>query len=130
VKILFVHDPILENLVRTLTRAGHEVLAMEDVRPPSQHYLRAFRPQVVLIASPNGPPLCRALRELAPRSPIITITQGPDPDEKVRALEAGADDCIGTPFHEAELLARIDAVRRRTTKPETLAAPAPVRRTD
>jgi DNA-binding response OmpR family regulator len=52
-------------------------------------------------------------------APIIAIIRSPDFIHRVRALEGGADDCISTPFAMDELLARVQAVLRRTELPDT-----------
>jgi two-component system, OmpR family, KDP operon response regulator KdpE len=60
----------------------------------------------------DGIEVCRSLREWS-QMPIILLSAVGDEDEKVRALEAGADDYVVKPFALTELLARIEAVMRR-----------------
>jgi len=62
----------------------------------------------------GGVETCRRIREMAPESGIIMISVRDGEDDKVRALESGADDYITKPFRFRELLARIRAVRRRS----------------
>jgi two-component system KDP operon response regulator KdpE len=57
---------------------------------------------------------CRRIRKLAPRAGIVMITVRDREDDKVEALEAGADDYVTKPFLLRELLARLRAVLRRT----------------
>jgi DNA-binding response OmpR family regulator len=50
---------------------------------------------------------------------VILLAPSSDPEERVRALERGADDAVGRPFAYDELLARIRAVLRRSTASAT-----------
>lgn len=61
----------------------------------------------------DGMDLCRSLRELS-GVPIIAVTARGRPEERVLGLRGGADDYVVKPFSLNELLARIDAVLRRT----------------
>jgi len=61
----------------------------------------------------NGIDACRKLRALAPRTGIIIVTVRDAEEDKVRALEAGADDYVTKPFRFRELVARLRAVLRR-----------------
>jgi two-component system KDP operon response regulator KdpE len=62
----------------------------------------------------DGIELCRRIRPLAPNAGIVMITVCDALEEKVKALDAGADDYITKPFLLRELLARLRALMRRT----------------
>src|SRR5215471_15834121 len=62
----------------------------------------------------GGVEACRRIRELAPQSGIVMVTVRDSENDKVEALEAGADDYITKPFRLRELMARLRAVLRRT----------------
>ena len=62
----------------------------------------------------SGLDVIRALRAAKLRTPIIVLTASSDIESKVKALSAGADDFITKPFHKLELVARINAVVRRS----------------
>jgi two-component system, OmpR family, KDP operon response regulator KdpE len=62
----------------------------------------------------SGVEACRQIRALAPRTGIIMVTVRDAEDDKVQALEAGADDYVTKPFRFRELIARLGAVLRRT----------------
>lgn len=51
------------------------------------------------------------------RIPVIILTARDSVRDKVRGLEAGADDCLAKPFDPLELMARVKAVLRRAGKP-------------
>jgi two-component system, OmpR family, KDP operon response regulator KdpE len=62
----------------------------------------------------SGIDACRQIRAVAPRTAIIMVTVRDAEEDKVRALEAGADDYVTKPFRFRELIARMGAVLRRT----------------
>jgi len=62
----------------------------------------------------DGLDVLRSIRREKLRTPVIVLTAAADVETKVKALTAGADDFISKPFHKAELIARINAVVRRS----------------
>jgi two-component system, OmpR family, KDP operon response regulator KdpE len=62
----------------------------------------------------GGIDACRQIRGIAPHAGIVMVTVRDLEDDKVRALEAGADDYVTKPFKLRELTARLRAVLRRT----------------
>jgi two-component system KDP operon response regulator KdpE len=62
----------------------------------------------------GGIEACRVIRGLAPKTGIVMITVRDSENDKVIALEAGADDYVTKPFRLRELVARLRAVLRRT----------------
>jgi two-component system KDP operon response regulator KdpE len=62
----------------------------------------------------NGIDTCKNIRRLFPRIPILMLTVRDSEDDKVQALDAGADDYITKPFQLRELTARIRAAMRWT----------------
>ncbi len=65
----------------------------------------------------NGMAVCRWLREHAVTTPILLLTGLDDVQDKVRGLDAGADDYLTKPFSFDELLARLRALGRRKASP-------------
>jgi two-component system KDP operon response regulator KdpE len=64
----------------------------------------------------GGIEACKAIRREYPQLSIIVVTVRDSEDDKIEALDAGADDYVTKPFHTGELAARIRAaVRRRRT---------------
>jgi two-component system KDP operon response regulator KdpE len=57
---------------------------------------------------------CNAFRSVLPRTPILVLSECDDPNRKVHALEAGADDYLVKPYHLQELIARIRCALRRS----------------
>ncbi len=69
----------------------------------------------LLLPDGDGVELCRRLRDWS-SMPIIVLSALSEEDEKVRALTAGADDYVTKPFGPLELVARLEAVLRRTSQ--------------
>jgi len=70
----------------------------------------------------SGLEVCRQVRAHDPSVPILMLTALGETDDKIRGLDAGADDYLVKPFAFAELLARLRAlVRRRTDAPAATA---------
>ena len=115
--ILAVDDEpsVLEALSATLEARGYQL----RTAPNGAMALDAIttqRPDVVLLdlAMPgiNGVEVCRRLRSFS-RVPVLVLFALSDEPQKVKALDAGADDYITKPFGVEELLARIRAALRR-----------------
>ena len=70
----------------------------------------------VMVPRLNGFEITRRLREIGVATPILIITARDALDDKVKGLDAGADDYIVKPFDIAELLARVRALLRRGTQ--------------
>jgi two-component system KDP operon response regulator KdpE len=67
----------------------------------------------------GGIETCRRIRRIYTKMPILMLTVRDSEDDKVEALEAGADDYVTKPFQTRELTARIRAAVRRFRAPET-----------
>jgi two-component system KDP operon response regulator KdpE len=65
----------------------------------------------------NGFDTCKRIRSVSPQSGIVMVTVKDFEEDKVHALEAGADDYVTKPFRLRELTARLRAVLRRTQPP-------------
>ena len=70
----------------------------------------------------SGIDACKIMRSRFPRIPILMLTVRDSEDDKVEALDAGADDFITKPFQLRELTARIPAAMRWSKMPDTLEA--------
>jgi two-component system KDP operon response regulator KdpE len=117
-RILVVDDdPQIRRVMRvTLTGQGYEV---DDVRSgdAALEKLRDARFDLVLLdvnmPGMSGLEVCREIRSQSEIS-IIMLTVRDSEDDKVAALDAGADDYVTKPYNAPELLARIRAALRRT----------------
>lgn len=128
-RILVVDDePQIRRIMRTtLTGAGYEI---DDAKTGEEalEKLREFRPDLVLLdinmPGMGGLAACREMRATA-QVAIIMLTVRNSEADKVRALDAGADDFVTKPFSTPELLARIRAALRRL--PVSSTSPAKIR---
>ncbi len=75
----------------------------------------------VMLPGMDGVALTRTLRERGSQIPILMLTARDAVDDRVTGLQAGADDYLVKPFAFAELLARIEALTRRTARARRLA---------
>ncbi len=89
-------------------RTGAEAVGAVQKRPFDLVLLDVNMPGI------SGVEVCRQIRACAPRTGIIMVTVRDAEDDKVQALEAGADDYVTKPFRFRELIARLGAVFRRT----------------
>lgn len=120
-RILVVDDEsqILRALKVVLREAGFEVVPAEtagealdraSVRPPQAAIVDLVLPDG------DGIEVTRRLREWSDM-PILVLSAVGEEEQKVRALEAGADDYITKPFGTRELVARLQAALRRAGRP-------------
>ena len=125
-KILIVEDeaPIREMIVFHLSRAGYETLEAPDCRS-ARELLADERPDLALVdwmlPDMSGLELTRTLKrdENNEDLAIIMLTARADEYDKVAGLEGGADDYVTKPFSPRELIARIQAVLRRSSGSES-----------
>jgi DNA-binding response OmpR family regulator len=78
----------------------------------------------LLLPKKDGLEVLNELRKTHPNRPVIILTARGGEEDRVRGLKMGADDYVVKPFSAKELLARVEAVLRRTIKkaPEVLSA--------
>jgi two-component system KDP operon response regulator KdpE len=118
VRVLVCDDEIqiLRALRVVLKDAGFEVIATataeEALDAASVHPPDAAIIDLVLPDS-DGVEVCRRLREWS-QMPILVLSAIGEEAEKIRALNAGADDYVTKPFAPGELVARLNAVLRRS----------------
>jgi DNA-binding response OmpR family regulator len=117
-RILIVEDNrnLASGLQHNLEMEGHVVELAYD---GTSGLRRAREPDVdlivldLMIPKPDGYQILRALREGGIETPVIILTARGEEADKVRGFRLGADDYVTKPFGLLELLARVDAIRRR-----------------
>lgn len=127
-RIVVVEDeaPIRRGIVDMLKAAGYEPVEAADGRTGLDQARRLGVDMVLLdlrLPRMDGTQVLAELRKTHPNRPIIILTARGSEEDRVRGLAGGADDYVVKPFSARELLARIEAVLRRS--PER---PQPVRR--
>jgi len=120
-KLLIVDDEIdlLAELEPLLERAGYEVCKATDGQQ-ALDMIDEERPDLVildvLMPHLDGREVVRRLRQHDNWTPIILLTKVGTPSERAMSLQEGADDYINKPFDPMELIARVQAVLRRTQR--------------
>jgi len=118
-RVLVVEDEraIRLGLEENLKFAGFEVLTAED-GPSALKMGASHKPDLILLdimlPGMSGYDVCRKLRDAGGTMPIIMLTARQDEFDKLHGFEMGADDYVTKPFSVKELLARIEAVLRRS----------------
>ncbi|MFO0760783.1 MAG: response regulator transcription factor [Byssovorax sp.] len=121
-KILIIEDEphIVLGLTDALEFEGFAVVSANKGRD-GVALARAEKPDAVLLdlmlPDTNGFKVCEELRRFDPFVPIIMLTARSQEVDKIRGLDAGADDYVTKPFSVGELIARLRAIFRRATRP-------------
>ena len=122
-RILVVEDdPDIADLLRHyLERASHEVTVLMQ----GQHVLQRLseqRPDLLMLdrmlPGMDGLEICRQLRATPSLAdlPVMMVTARAEESDRIVGLELGADDYITKPFSAKEVVARVNALLRRTTR--------------
>lgn len=109
-------EPIRRELVDILARAGFEVEACESFEHVSRDILAAAPDLVLLdltLPVKDGQHICREVRRES-EVPIIVLTSRTTEIDEVMAMTLGADDFVPKPYSARVLVARINALLRRT----------------
>ena len=119
-KVLLVEDNerVARFVMKGLSEAGHTVDHADNGRDGM--FLAASEPYDVIIMDRmlpggiDGLGIIAALRTSGNNVPILILSALSDVDERIRGLQSGGDDYLVKPFAFGELLARIDALARRS----------------
>jgi DNA-binding response OmpR family regulator len=126
-KIILVVDDeekIIEVIRSYLENAGYRVLCaftgaqaldLFDRHAPALVVLDLMLPDI------SGEAVCRSIRRKA-RTPILMLTAKVEEESILKGLQIGADDYVTKPFSPRQLVARVEAILRRTTNDGTVAA--------
>lgn len=96
-----------EGYTVSIAQDGQTALKIIQQRPPDLVVLDVMMPHI------DGFEVCRRIRKMA-KTPIIFLSAKGQVDDRVMGLNIGADDYLVKPFEPAELLARVEAVLRRS----------------
>lgn len=121
-RILIVEDeaPIRDMIKFVLQQSDYKVIEAEDYHVGLQKVQEPYPDLILLdwmLPGGSGVQLAKKLKqhEYTRDIPIIMLTARGEEEDKVRGLEAGADDYVTKPFSPKELVARIKAVMRRSS---------------
>jgi len=124
-RILVVEDDpsVQKALKRLFETEGYTV----EVQANGQSALESFQaapPAVIILdlrlPKLSGGDLCKAVKGQVPELPIVVLSATSDVSDKVLLLELGADDYVTKPFSPRELLARVRAALRHTSRTATV----------
>jgi two-component system KDP operon response regulator KdpE len=106
-----------------LRSVGYEVIAANSSEVAIETVARE-QPALILLdvmfpRGPDGFELCRQIRQFS-NLPVIMLTAKAQESDVLRGFDAGADDYLTKPFNAKELVARVRALLRRTSQPDTI----------
>jgi len=110
-------DPIRRGIVDALRAVGYDVVEAADGEAGLKEARRAGVDLVLLdllLPKLDGFGVLEELRLARPSLPVVILTARGSEDDRVRGLQGGADDYVVKPFSARELLARVEAVIRRS----------------
>ncbi|MFQ3614236.1 MAG: response regulator [Cyanobacteriota bacterium] len=121
-KILLIEDdPVLAGWIASVLRQERYTLERADDGQLGYEMALATQPQLMIIdvdmPGLDGIQLCRKIRAQGISTPILILTGLAAEEDKVRGLDAGADDYLVKPCSTMELLARLRVLLRRRTQP-------------
>ncbi len=120
-RIVVVEDeaPIRRGIVDMLKVAGYEPVEAADGKIGLDESCRVGVDLVLLdlrLPKMDGTKVLAELRKTHPSLPVIILTARGSEQDRVRGLQGGADDYVVKPFSARELLARVEAVLRRSAE--------------
>jgi len=106
-----------------LRSVGYDVIAANSSEVAVETVARE-QPALILLdvmfpRGPDGFELCRQIRQFS-NLPVIMLTAKAQESDVLRGFDAGADDYLTKPFNAKELVARVRALLRRTSQPDTI----------
>jgi len=119
--ILVIEDDsaIRRGILDTLAFAGYQALPAADGTAGLDLALHGSYQLMLLdlvLPGPSGFEILKALRQRRPGMPVIILSARGEENDRVRGLKLGADDYVVKPFSVRELLARVEAVLRRSAE--------------
>lgn len=113
-------DPTVRTLVKAiLEHKGNSVSIAETAEEGEKLAFSDEFDMIVLdlrLPDGNGYDVCANIREQGIVTPVLVLSAEHETDVKIKVLNVGADDYLTKPFNSEELMARIDAIARRSSK--------------
>jgi len=118
-KILLIEDEkgLILTLTDRLVSEGFEVTSAADGKKGFDLAMSGWFDLIILdvmLPKKNGYDICRDLRQTGVNTPVLMLTAKGETIDKVLGLKLGADDYLTKPFEVIELLARVEALLRRS----------------
>lgn len=126
-RLLLVEDEpgLVMTLTDRLTAEGYDVASVSDAATALETATTGRFDAIlldVMLPGGNGFDICRTVRQRGVLTPILMLTARGQVVDRVVGLKLGADDYLVKPFEMSELLARVEALLRRSTAPPQPAA--------
>jgi two-component system KDP operon response regulator KdpE len=112
-------DTLRQPLLHSLARTGYRLAEVSSEKEAIDAVRKNTVDLVLLgldLPETSGIEACRRLRAVNPRLRIVMVRAEGNPEDEQLALDAGADDCLATPFRFREMVARLSAVLRRAQR--------------
>jgi DNA-binding response OmpR family regulator len=127
-RILIIEDdvPLSKFLCRELMLMRFSVYPSQNSESACEQLRLSYYDLVLLdlnLSETDGIALLERVRAIRPRCPIMVLTARTNPEDRVRALDHGADDCLIKPFSFQELQARMRSLLRRNLIAPTMTVP-------
>jgi DNA-binding response OmpR family regulator len=124
-RILVVEDdPSVQKALKRLFETEGYVVEVQNNGKSALESFHAMPPAVIILdlrlPQLSGSDLCKVVKTEAPTLPIVVLSATSDVSDKVLLLELGADDYVTKPFSPRELLARVRAALRHTSRAATV----------
>lgn len=119
-KILLVEDEpkVVEFIKKGLEEHDHEITVAYDGQMGERLAVKGGHDLIILdviLPHVNGYELCKKIRERGILTPVLMLTALDTLDDKISGFDAGADDYLIKPFEFKELVARLNALAKRTS---------------
>lgn len=114
------HDSVAKGITYRMEDIGHSVDVISDGLSADQHLRSGGGDLVILditLPGMDGLAILRAMRQRGDERPVLLLTARAETHDRVRGLNAGADDYLVKPFEMDELEARVRALARRQPRP-------------
>jgi DNA-binding response OmpR family regulator len=120
-RVLVVEDdPSIQRALKHLFEAEGYAVEIHGNGQSALESVHAFPPSIIVLdlrlPKLSGRDLCKEVRAKSPTLPIVVLSGASDVSDKVLLLELGADDYVTKPFSPQELLARVRAALRHTSR--------------
>lgn len=112
-------DHISEFIIKGLKETGLSVVSAKNVSD-TKYFLAQKQWDIIILNTVfpdvDGLEIIQYIKYKEISSPILAINDGENPDDRVKALDDGADDCLSFPFYFKEFVARIRVLTRKEHK--------------
>jgi DNA-binding response OmpR family regulator len=124
-RVLVVEDdPSIQRALKHLFEAEGYAVEIHGNGQSALESFQAFPPAIIVLdlrlPKLSGRDLCKQVKAESPMLPIVVLSAASDVSDKVLLLELGADDYVTKPFSPQELLARVRAALRHTSRTSSI----------